>query len=264
MKGNLLDSKSGQSGMLVLMVLQALASLLFPPYRDTGWIKDTWFVNDLVTLAVVCPLYLYSIVTKSPRAMMVSVGVFGYVVYNYCFYLLGTALNVLFPLYVVLVVVGIIGLSGRLGAGTFADSLDSGFDRQKSYRLPGLVFLVLGAGLGCVWLGTWASFIFLNGTLPTGEPEFRLVASLDLVIMVASLVVSGIGLLRKRRVGFLLGSSSGIQAFLYLLVLASNAATQGLRTGRPSAETPLWLSLFLVETVGIVSLVLKSRQDPVR
>jgi hypothetical protein len=244
--------------LLVLMAIQAAASLLFPPYRDTGWIKDTWFGNDLVTLVVVCPLFIVSMFRKESRFMIVNAGCLGYVVYNYCFYLLGTSLNILFPLYVVLVILGILGLAARLGKGDFADALDSSFDHAKSYLVPGLAFALIGAGLGSVWLGTWASHVFGGAPLPTSEPEFRLVASLDLVVIVSSMIVSGLALLCKKRTGFILGSVIGVQGLLYLMVLALNSVLPSMKGGSPSAEAPVWFGLLALEAIGIFSLLAKN------
>jgi hypothetical protein len=91
-----------------LMAAQALMGLTAPEqYRDVRWIKATWFGNDWLTLVVAVPLLLINGVGAwrgSARAFLLWAGGVGYAVYNYAFYLLGAALNVSFPLYVVSVV----------------------------------------------------------------------------------------------------------------------------------------------------------------
>ena len=97
--GRLSTNERGISiALAALMATQALLGLLASgAYRDVAWIKATWFGNDLVTLLIAVPLLLgamWSASRGSTRARLIWLGVLGYAVYNYTYYVLGAALNV--------------------------------------------------------------------------------------------------------------------------------------------------------------------------
>ena len=245
--------------LAVLMIAQSLGSLLFPVYLDTGWIKETWFGNDLVTLLLVCPLYIGGLVSDRKIFHLIRMGCLGYVIYNYAFYLLGTELNKLFPLYAAILSIALVAFIRLFDSEEGSKNAYGYFDASKSYLVPGLVFLFIGFGLGTVWLGFWASYSFFGGTLPVGQSAFRLVAALDLTIIVNAMVVAGIGLLRKRKTGFVVGTIIGIQGSLYLFILTVNSFISAFRANVFPGEIPIWGTLFFIETTGILSLLVQGR-----
>jgi hypothetical protein len=89
--------------LAVAMATQALLGVLLPDqYRDVAWVRASWFGNDLVTLMVAVPMLLVTLAAArrgSVRGSLVWIGVLAYAVYNDAFYLHGAALNVFFPLY---------------------------------------------------------------------------------------------------------------------------------------------------------------------
>ena len=107
--------------LAAMMIVQSALGLLLPSlYRDVEWIAATWWGNDLVTLVLVTPVFVVSAVRAargSHRARLVWLGVLGYGVYNVAFYLLGAALNVFFPIYVLAFVTAGAGAHPQLGGG---------------------------------------------------------------------------------------------------------------------------------------------------
>ena len=81
---------------------QAALGLAFPGlYRDTDWIRAAWYGNDWVTLAAAAPLLWIASARAargSVRGLLLWMGIAGYAVYNYAFYLFGAALNAFFLL----------------------------------------------------------------------------------------------------------------------------------------------------------------------
>jgi len=135
--------------LLVLMLVQSLLGLLLSDqYRDVEWIKVTWYGNDWITLVAAVPLLSLALLHtggESVRARLLVLGMAGYAVYNYAFYLFGAALNVFFPLYVVSFLLGILTLGrflSHLDVTVVADS----FRRVAPVRLVGgyLVFVAVG------------------------------------------------------------------------------------------------------------------------
>ncbi|PKL09601.1 MAG: hypothetical protein CVV51_02925 [Spirochaetae bacterium HGW-Spirochaetae-7] len=246
--------------LVFLMIVQSLGSLLFPVYLDTGWVKETWFGNDLVTLLLVCPIYLGGIVSRRKIFHLLRMGCLGYVIYNYAFYLLGTELNKLFPLYVAIISIALVAFMRLFNNEEESKNAYDYFDMSKSYFVPGLIFICIGSGLGAVWLGFWASYSFFGGKLPIDHSAFRLVATLDLVIIVNAMVMAGVELIRKRKTGFVLGTIIGIQGFFYLLILTLNSFILSCKSNSFPGEIPIWGTLFIFETAGIVSLLIHGKK----
>ena len=211
--------------LAALMTAQSLTGLLAPAqYRDVEWIKETWFGNDWLTLVVAVPVILLtSGVARrgSARAFLLCVGGIGYAVYNYAFYLLGAALNVFFPLYVASVVLAaalLIVTLGRLDPSSIPLEAP-----PVASRLLGGSFVMIGVGLAAVWTGMWAAFVFAGRPTPVDPDVFRLVAALDLSLMVPVFVSGGVLLWRQRPWGPVLASIAGVQGSLYLAVLSINS-----------------------------------------
>ena len=254
-------------GLLLVMLLQAALGLLFPAqYRDVDWIRATWFGNDWVTLVVAVPLLLLGLVGTvggRARGLLVWLGTIGYALYNYAFYLFGAALNAFFPLYVVAfvlaVIVLILGLS-HLDAHQVAAT----FRQTVPVRAIGGSLIVIGIGLAFVWMAMWAAYVFTGRPTPVGPDAFRLVAALDLSLMVPALTVGGVLLWQRTPWGYLIAAIASIQGALYLLVLSANslvAIHRGLVD--PPGELPLWAALTLSTTIVALSLLANIRQERV-
>jgi hypothetical protein len=86
--------------LLLIMVTQASLGLTWwTAYRDDDWIRAAWFGNDWVTLVVAAPLLFRAVIRAgdgSIRHRLLWLGLVGYAVYNYAFYLFGAALNIFF------------------------------------------------------------------------------------------------------------------------------------------------------------------------
>jgi hypothetical protein len=226
---------------------QSTLGLLYADqYRDRDWITASWFGNDLVTLLVAVPLLAIALAgaaRSSARAWLLWLGVLGYAIYNYAFYLFGAALNVFFLLYVGALVVAasamILGL-----AHTDAAHIAAAFPPATPTRLIGGGLVAVAIGLASIWIAMWAAFVFAGTPLPVESEAFRLVAALDLSLMVPALVCGGALLWRKSPWGYVVGGMASIQASLYLLVLSVNAAV-AVRRGLAVApgELPIWAPL---------------------
>ena len=246
-------------GLVLLMAAQALSGLLRETaYRDVDWIRATWFGNDWVTLAVAVPLLIVGLVWSdagSLRGLLLWLGLVGYALYNYSFYLFGASLNAFFPIYVVAVVLAgailILALS-RLDARRVADAIDS----TAPVPLIGGALLFIGIGLASVWLATWAAYVFAGRPTPVEPDVFRLIAALDLCLMVPAFTAGGVLIWKRRPLGYVIAAIASIQGALYLLVLSVNAAVaqhRGLATA--AGELRVWATLALF-TAALACLVL--------
>jgi hypothetical protein len=243
------------------MAAQALMGLTArDQYRDVEWIKATWFGNDWLTLIVAVPLMIISGTAArrgSPRGFLLWAGGLGYAVYNYAFYLLGAALNVFFLLYVAAAVLSAIILILALGRlDPSAITL-----RPRSPALVPLIagsFVAIGTGLGLVWTTMWAAHVFWGRRTPVPPDTFRLVAALDLSLMVPALVSGGVLLWRRRAWGVVVAAIAGVQGSLYLAVLSINSLI-AIQRGLAAApgELTIWVPLAIV-TMSVTCLLLWS------
>jgi len=240
------------------MALQATLGLAFPgEYRDEEWIRLSWWGNDLVTLLFAAPALIASTVAASRgsvRGRLVELGVIAYGVYNYAFYAFGAALNRLFIVYIAAVVLSGVVLIARVGR------MDV---RAVAVRLPARPILrgvaaylgLVATGLAAVWVGSWAAFAFAGRLTPIEPGAFRLVAALDLTLMVPTMAAGGHFLWRSRPWGLVISALALVQGSLYLLVLSVNSlvAVAGDLVDAPG-EAPIWGTLFVLTVLAAAVL----------
>lgn len=245
--------------LLILMVVQGVLGLGYSEaYRDVERIRLTWFGNDMVTVLVAVPILLTGLLLSrqgSVRGLLLWFGGLGYGVYNYAFYMLGAALNVFFPLYLAAFVVALIGLILGMSNISHAD-VKARYREAMPVRPLGGYFVFVGFGLIAVWMTMWGRYIFGGFPLPVDEDAFRLVAALDLTIMVPALTIGGSLLWMRRNWGYIIAPVAAVQGSLYLLVLTVNAG-MSLSHGsvEPPGELPIWAPLFVATIVATAVLL---------
>jgi hypothetical protein len=250
--------------LLVVMVMQAALGLLVPAqYRDVDWIRASWFGNDWVTLVVAVPLLFVGLIGSARggvRGLLVWLGMIGYALYNYAFYLFGATLNAFFPIYVLAFVLAVIVLILAL-SHLDADEVAATFQQTFPVRVIGGSLIVIGIGLASVWMVMWAAYVFTGRPTPVGPDAFRLVAALDLSLMVPALTVGGVLLWRRTPWGYVIAAIAGIQGALYLFVLSTNSLV-AIHRGLVDApgELPVWGALTLLTTIVALILLANIRQ----
>ena len=233
-------------------------------YRDVDWIRATWFGNDWVTLLVAVPLLLTGFVRAaagSIRGLLLWLGLIGYALYNYAFYLFGAALNAFFPLYVAALVLSAIVLIlalSHIDARRVAES----FRPTTPVRLIGGSLVFVGLGLASVWIAMWAAYIFAGRPTPVETEAFKLVAALDLSLMVPALTVGGVLLWRRMPWGYVIAAIAATQGALYLFVLSVNSLVAIQRgIANPPGELPIWGTLTIFTAAVAVLVFANVRSD---
>jgi hypothetical protein len=159
--------------LTAFMLVQSVLGLVWSDqYRDVDWIRATWYGNDWITLVAAVPLLWFGRLRAargSVRGLLVVLGSAGYAVYNYAFYLFGAALNIFFPVYVVIVLLGIATL-GLLLSHLDVTAVAGAFRRETPVRLIGGYLVFVAVGLAIVWLGMWGAYAFAGRPTPI-EPE---------------------------------------------------------------------------------------------
>jgi len=211
---------------IIIAILAAVAAAgglsLAGLYRDSYPYKTAWLGNDLVTLLVVVPLLIISLVFSqrgSQRGKLVWLGLLSYLFYNYAFYLFGAAFNWFFLLYVALFSLAIYTLA--LGLYTLdVRGLSNNFRPETPRISISLFLLFVSLPLGIFEIGQCLNFIFTNKV--PAVPS--LIFALDLSIVVPNTVLAAILLWKKHPWGYVLSLIMLVKAFTYGLVLSLSTA----------------------------------------
>lgn len=214
----------------ILAIVASVGGLIIPDlYRDNEFVKSAWFTNDLITLIVGIPLLITSLLFAfkgSVRWQLVWMGMLGYMVYNFAFYLFGAAFNNLFLVYVALfsssIAALILGLS-NLNVNDIALR----FSLKTPVKVISIYIMLIAIMLFFVEMGMIYNY-FQTGILPetiklTGHPT-SIVFALDLSIVVPVSVVTAILLWKRNTWGYILGMIMLLKGFTYGLVLSIGTA----------------------------------------
>jgi hypothetical protein len=109
----------------------------------------------------------------------------------------------------------------------------------------------------------WGAYVFAGRPTPVEPEAFKIVAALDLSLLVPGLTCGGVLLWNRRPWGYLLASITGIQAALYLTVLSMNSLV-AIRRGLTTApgELPIWAPLAMATSAATVLLLVNVRDRP--
>lgn len=132
----------------------------------------------------------------------------------------------------------------------------SGPDSQGSHRERQVSLLFIAGGLTAVWSAIWAGHVFAGRPMPIPPEAFRLVAALDMTLLVPPLTAGGLLLWRRRPWGYPFAALASVQGTLYLLVLSVNAA-RAATAGHAGARTEVlvWTTLALTMAVAAALLL---------
>ena len=214
-------------------------------YRDNAFVSSTWIGNDWVTLLVAAPLLVLATAKVGPGALrtrLVWMGMLDYMLYNYAFYLFGTAFNWFFFLYVLL-----FGLSAWALVIALLSFEPESMDAHSVAVVPARVvagfMLLVGVMLTGVYFTQWLGFA-TGGDLPpivtvTGHPT-NVVFALDLSLVVPVLLVGAVLLLRRRPWGYVLAGMGNVKGSVYMLALSA-ATISAYRAGTIDAMTEVAL-----------------------
>lgn len=232
-----------------LTILASVVGLLFSNvYRENDFVKSTWFANDLMTLIVAVPLLvlgLYLTQRGSVRGLLIWLAMLGYVLYNYAFYLFGTAFNRLFLVYVALFSLSILALIfslPRVNAGQISQK----FRARTPVRWISVFMLFFAVSLGGIWIA------MSLGTVFTGQPPQVLekfdhptavVFALDLGLLIPGILLGAVLLWQRQPWGYIVATIMNLKAVTYALALVVSSFYSFAATGVADAFLPLYITL---------------------
>lgn len=246
----------------------AAATGLFVPslYQDNAFVKTAWHGNDWVTLLVVVPtiLLVMSRAGSNYKARLVWMGLLGYMVYNYAFYLFGAVYNKIFLVYVLIFSLSLFALISGLSSLAKCEINFTGKTRGWIVAYLTMIVVVL-----CM-VEVIPNFVYIfSGIIPdtitlTDHPT-AVVYALDLSLVVPVSALAIVMLLRRQFWGYVLAAIMLVKGATYGLVLVVNSLLLALRGTGEDALLPFYafimfggvLSLYWLLTNTAVSSTLK-------
>lgn len=208
------------SGVIAALMVVASAVGLFVDelYRDGQWAREALRGGDLTTIVVAAPVLLGSMLVArrgSRAAQAVWLGALTYSVYNYAYYVFGSAFNDIFVLHIALFSLSIAALV-LMVANIDIDAIASRFRGVKGARLIGGFLATVGVVLGGLWLFLAIRFA-VTGELMADLPAdgIHLVFAIDTSLLVPALVIAGVLLWRRTAPGFVFGTAMAVMGLMY-------------------------------------------------
>lgn len=191
-------------------------------YQEGAWAREALRGGDLVTLVVAAPLLILSLTLSmrgSMRAVPVWIGLLAYSIYNYAFYVFGASFNDVFLLHIVLLSLSVYAMAFALSA-VDVRGVANELRLARGARGVGYFLVTVGGLQAALWM-----FVLVRNAV-TGElihdvpvAGQHLVFALDLALSMPALVLGGVLLVRRRPLGFLLGTAMAVMGAVYQLNL---------------------------------------------
>ncbi len=240
----------------VLAGITAMTSLFFSQlYRDNAFVKTAWYANDWVTVGLsVVALISFFYAQRNAKARLVSVGLLGYFVYTYAFYLVGASFNVFFLLYVGVVAMGLFSLIGLL----ISLPVHRFQTTSKAVRFVSAYLFLIALMLLLVEVPPIGAFL-TTGTLPdivvkTAHPT-SIVYSLDLTLIVPTCLFAAVWLWQQKPWGVVLAAIILVKGIAYGLVLCAGTLLLASRQIDTDPLLPFYVVLVVGGAVGLLVLL---------
>jgi hypothetical protein len=198
-------------------------------YRDNAFVKSAWSANDIITLFVVVPLLLLSIYLSnkgSQRWKLIWIGLLGYMVYNFAFYLFGAAFNIFFLLYTALFSLSGFTLLHMLWQIS-AEPVNEQFPEKIPVKWISAYLMLMPVMLFIAELGMIIPFLTwgkLPETIQLTGNSTSVVFALDFSIIIPAFIASAILLWQRKNWGYILAVMMLVKGFTYGLVLCLGTA----------------------------------------
>jgi hypothetical protein len=207
-------------GLIALLLLitagaGVLVKEFYSPFITRPGLVAALYVQDLVSLLAgpVLLAAMWSARRGSRRALVIWCGVLVYTVYYYAFYVFGNVYNVVYPLYLALMGLGVYSLIGLL-AGVNLPAFTAGIDGKLPVRTLAAILLV-----ALLFVPLWGSMIVQD--IRAQQPRATaLVFVLDLCFLLPAITIAAVQLWRRRPLGYLLSGVLMIKAAVSGILLA--------------------------------------------
>jgi hypothetical protein len=245
------------AALAAVLILQAIGGLFITGlYRDNTWVVSIYKGTDVVTLALIVPLLIGSLIVArrgSMRARLVLTGAIYFVLYNNLYYLF-SAFNPFFLVYVALSILSTSALIAIL-LSTDVERVRE-LDRNTPRKPVCVTMFVCAATLAVMWVGQTV-FCIVKNQLPQliidSGSNTNVVAIFDLTLIVPPLIFGAVWLWQGRPWGRVIATALLVQGTLITVTLVATPPFQAAAGIKDVwTLTPLWALMgaaFLVSSV---------------
>ena len=228
-------------------------------YNDNDFVRTAWLANDWITLLIVIPAFLATLLVANKQGIkseLVWLGLLNYFLYNYAFYLFGAVFNSMFLLYVSICFLSFFSMLG------FFSNLEVGkinFDAKTTNWITAFL-LLLSVMLCLIEIPPCIQFIS-NGKIPelnlkTGL-HTNIVYALDLTFIVPCMVIASVLNFRKNIWGGVISVIMLVKASTYGLVLISGTVLL-MQKGQTDPLLPVWIFIAISGIFGLFFMLRNS------
>lgn len=257
--------------IILAIVVSAGGLFIGDLYQDNDFTKLAWFGNDLVTLFVAVPMMIISLlfsIRNSDKAKLIWMGSLWYMVYNYIFYLYGSAFNRFFLLYVALFTLSTYALIFAL-IKVDSKEISKKFNSKTPIKWISGYMIFFALLLGILWTVMSLSSI-INGELPdqvidTNHPTAVIFAT-DLSFLIPAIIVSAVLLWKRKSWGYVLAPIVLTKSVTYSIVLIVMSINAYIEVGEGDPFLVLWIVLSVACIVSLAFLMgnMKSSQTIIK
>jgi hypothetical protein len=248
------------------MVIQSVGGIFIKGlYRDNKWVASIFLGTDIVTLVVIVPVIIISLmytIRGSLRARLILLGTLYYSFYNNIYYLFST-FNRFFLVYVAIFILSLSALIVALHR-TEADKI-KGLERSAPRKAVSVAMFICAGILSLMWIGQSILFI-ITGQIPQiiidSGGITHMVAALDLSLEVPPLVIGGILLWKARPWGVAISTIILVQCILIVLVLIVTPPFQEAAGVKDAYMiVPLWAVMGVIFLIPAIYILKKIKTE---
>jgi len=186
--------------------------------------------QDIVNLFIVVPILLFAAFfawRKSKLGLLIWSGAVFYLAYSYTIYSFGLHFNNLFIAYCLILGLSFYSLVYFL-ISSLSENVSQWFASDVSTKPTGIFLVVIAVLFYFIWLSEIIPAILINAT-PKSIIESGLLINpvhvLDIAICLPALIVTGIALIKKKNIGFLLAPTMLLFCIFMAVAIAAMLIT---------------------------------------
>lgn len=233
--------------------------------NDSVSIASQGISQDVVTMVICIPLLLISLYLFRKgliKGRLLLAGTLGYFLYTYTSYTFLWMYNSFFLVYVVLMSASLFAFILTMMSFDLK-KLDLCFSQKTPVKfLAGFLFF-LAAALGFMWLGIIVPPL-LKGTVPQALEHYTtlVIQAMDLGFVVPTAILSGVLILKRKPIGYLLTSVITIKGLSMATALTAMIIGQILAGVEVSFVTVILFSIINILIIYCMVLLMKNIKEP--
>lgn len=229
-------------------------------YRDSVSVAAQGIASDIVTALFAIPILLVSLVLYNKEQLKGKVlltGIIGYFMYTYISYVFLWNYNFMFLIYVSLMSLSTLTFILLMSSYDYKNFKQS-FSKEFSTKYVGIFQILIGVFIGLMWLGTIVTPLLSNKTPEILEHYTTLVIqAMDLGIVVPTAITSGILILKKDNLGYILSSVVIVKGSMMLIAILTMIVNQTFAGVTLDIVVTTVFGLFAVASIAALIFLLR-------